>query len=57
MLHIRTHDPALEEFKTKAELDTIKYYQHLYLSIAPKRRQQTSALVKPTEAVKPVEDF
>ena len=34
----RTHDPSLEEFKTKAELDSIKYYQQLYLSTNAKRK-------------------
>lgn len=57
MQYFRTHDASLEEYKTKAELDTIKYYQHLYLSIAPKRRQQPATLVKPTQEQKSVEDF
>lgn len=36
---VRTHDASLEEFKTKAELENIKYYQQLYLSSGAKRRQ------------------
>jgi hypothetical protein len=57
MQYFRTHDASLEEYKTKVELDTIKYYQHLYLSIAPNRRQQTTTLAKPTQEQKIVEDF
>ena len=43
---VRTHDPSLEEFKTKAELDNIKYYQQLYLSTGSKRRQTPTTTSK-----------
>lgn len=36
---MRTHDASLEEFKSKAELENIKYYQNLYLSTSTKRKQ------------------
>jgi hypothetical protein len=35
---MKTHDASLEEFKTKAELDNIKYYQQLYLGGNTKRK-------------------
>lgn len=41
---VKTHDIGLEEFKAKAELDNIKYYQHLYLSgTSKKKTKQTKA--------------
>lgn len=54
MQYFRTHDASLEEYKTKAELDNIKYYQNLYLSIAPKRKQQATSLAKSTQEQKNV---
>lgn len=52
---MRTHDASLEEFKSKAELENIKYYQNLYLSTSTKRKQ---TLTKEEETeVKTVDNF
>jgi hypothetical protein len=56
MQFIHTHNTSLEEFKTKAELDTIKYYQHIYLSL-PKRRQQANVILRPKETIKEMEEL
>lgn len=39
---MKTHDIVLEEFKSKAELDNIKYYQQLYLTGTSKKKTPQS---------------
>ena len=36
---MKTHASSLEEFKSQAELDSIKYYQELYLHGNTKQRK------------------
>ena len=35
---MKTHSSVLEEFKSKTELDNIKYYQELYLMGSVKKK-------------------
>jgi hypothetical protein len=52
---MKTHNASLEEFKSKAELENIKYYQQLYLSTSTKRRQALAKNEVPE--VKTIDNF
>jgi large subunit ribosomal protein L3 len=39
---LKQHHTSLEEFKSKAELDNIKYYQTIYLTTSGKKKPALS---------------
>lgn len=48
---MKTHSATLEEFKSKAELQNIKYYQNLYLTGKAKMKPSKAGIAEEKEII------